>query len=210
MAESLRAPKLLAQLRRAVRVRQFSRRTEEAYAAWVRRFVRYHGMRHPAELGAADIEAFLADLAERRGLGSSSQTQALSALLFLYRAVLHQDIGAADIPRARGIGRVPVVLTREEVRALIAGLRGVPRLGRARSGFGGRRGARTGSPCSPGRRCRRWRSTSSAGAGSTSATSPGVVGWRRCRARSGGSRRGRPGSGGGSTCFRQRGGTGWR
>ncbi|HZW06338.1 MAG TPA: integron integrase [Phycisphaerales bacterium] len=128
MPESTSAPKLLAQVRRAVRVRQFSRRTEEAYAAWVRRFVRFHGMRHPAELGAREIERFLADLAERGGLGASSQTQALSALLFLYRAVLHRDLAVGDIPRARGIDRIPVVLTRDGVRLVVGAMRGVPRL----------------------------------------------------------------------------------
>ena len=122
------APKLLTQVRRAVRVRQFSRRTEEAYAAWVRRFVRYHGMRHPAELGAAEVERFLADLAERQGLGGSSQTQALSALLFLYRVVLRRELAVGEIPRAKGIVRIPVVLTRAEVRVVLDRLRGTPRL----------------------------------------------------------------------------------
>ncbi|HEU5039967.1 MAG TPA: integron integrase, partial [Gemmatimonadales bacterium] len=128
MPETPRAPKLLAQVRRAVRVRQFSRRTEEAYAGWIRRFIRYHGMRHPAELGAAEVERFLADLAERQGLGSSSQTQALSALLFLYRVVLRRELPAGEIPRAKGIARVPVVLTRTEVRQVLERLAGVPRL----------------------------------------------------------------------------------
>ena len=127
MSES-RRPTLLAQLRQAVRVRQFSRRTEEAYAGWVRRFVRFHGMRHPLELGAGDIEAFLGDLAERRELSGSSRTQALSALLFLYRNVLRRDIQVANLPRAKGIVRVPVVLTRDEVRRLLARMEGAPRL----------------------------------------------------------------------------------
>lgn len=127
MPETSRPPRLLTQVRRAARVRQFSRRTEEAYAAWVRRYVRFHGMRHPAELGAAEIEQFLAHLADR-GLGASSRTQALSALLFLYRVVLRRELPAAEIPRARGVSRVPVVLNREEVRGLLAGMRGAPRL----------------------------------------------------------------------------------
>ena len=122
------APKLLTQVRRAVRVRQFSRRTEQAYAAWVRRFVRYHGMRHPAELGAAEVERFLVDLAERQGLGGSSQTQALSALLFLYRVVLRRELAVGEIPRAKGIVRIPVVLSRAEVRGVLDRLRGMPRL----------------------------------------------------------------------------------
>jgi integron integrase len=128
MIEPNESPKLMAQFRRAIRLRQFSRRTEEAYAGWIRRFVRFHGLRHPAELGAAEIEQFLGDLAERRELAGSSQTQALSALLFLYRVVLRREIRVADIPRAKGIKRLPVVLTREEVRRLLGRLSGTPRL----------------------------------------------------------------------------------
>jgi site-specific recombinase XerD len=127
MPETCGPPRLITQVRRAVRVRQFSRRTEEAYVGWVRRYVRFHRMRHPAELGPAEIEQFLAHLADR-GLGASSRTQALSALLFLYRVVLRRELPAGEIPRARGISRVPVVLNREEVRRLLGGLSGAPRL----------------------------------------------------------------------------------
>ena len=116
------------QVRQAVRLRQYSRRTEEAYAGWIKRFVRYHGLRHPAELGAAEIEPFLAYLAEQRSLSESSLTQALSALLFLYRNVLHQDVAIGLVPRPKGVSRLPVVLTRDEVRALLARLEGTPRL----------------------------------------------------------------------------------
>jgi integron integrase len=118
----------MAQVRQAVQLRQYSRRTEEAYGHWIKRFIRFHGLRHPAELGAADIESFLAELAGQRSLGESSLAQALSALLFLYRHVLHQDVEVGRIPRAKGIGRVPVVLTRDEVRSLLARLEGTPRL----------------------------------------------------------------------------------
>ena len=118
----------MAEVRRAVRLRHFSPRTEEAYAAWIRRFVRYHGMRHPAELGAADNERFLGDLAVHQQLGSSSQTQALSALLFLYRVVLRRPVAVSALPRAKGVARLPVVLTRDEVRGLLARLGGVSRL----------------------------------------------------------------------------------
>ena len=121
-------PKLLAQVRQAVRMRQYSRRTEEAYANWIKRFVPYHGVRHPAELGAADIERFLADLADQRSLGESSLTQALSALLFLYRNMLHQDVSIGRIPRPKCPSRLPVVLGRDEVRCLLARLEGTPRL----------------------------------------------------------------------------------
>jgi integron integrase len=118
----------MAQVRQAVRLRQYSRRTEEAYAGWIKRYIRYHGLRHPTELGAADVERFLADLAEHRSLGESSLTQALSALLFLYRNVLHQDVAIGRIARPKGVKRLPVVLTRDEVRRLIARLEGTPRL----------------------------------------------------------------------------------
>ena len=118
----------MAQVRQAVRLRRYSRRTEEAYVRWIKHYVRYHGLRHPAELGAGEVERFLADLAERRSLSGSSLTQALSALLFLYRNVLGMDLPVGRIPRPKGVGRLPVVLTRDEVRLIIARLDGVPRL----------------------------------------------------------------------------------
>ena len=123
------APRLLRQVRQAARVHHYSPRTEEAYVAWVRRYVRYHGLRHPAELGASEVRAFLTALAERRKLSASSQTQALSALLFLYREVLGRELTqAGDIVRAKQPSRLPVVLSREEVRALLSRLPGSPRL----------------------------------------------------------------------------------
>ena len=79
---------LLDQLRTALRARHYSRRTEEAYCLWVRRFVRFHGLRHPAEMGEPEINAFLTHLAVAEHVSASTQTQALSALLFLYRHVL--------------------------------------------------------------------------------------------------------------------------
>ena len=128
MTESARPLRLMAQFRRAIRLRHFSPRTEEAYAGWIRRFVRFHGLRHPIELGAAEVEAFLGHLTEQRELAASSQAQARSALLFLYRVVLRCEARVADIPRAKSIGRVPVVLTRDEVRRLLARMAGTPRL----------------------------------------------------------------------------------
>jgi integrase len=125
----VRRPKLLRQLRLALRVRHYSARTEEAYVAWVRRYVRFHGLRHPGELGRDEIRQFLTALADRAKLSASSQTQALSALIFLYREVLNVDPGViGDIVRAKQPGRLPVVLSREEVRALLDGLHGVPRV----------------------------------------------------------------------------------
>jgi integron integrase len=123
------APKLLAEVRRAVRVRHYSPRTEESYVAWVRRFVRFHGMRHPRELGAADVTRFLASLAEVGRLSASSQTQALSALLFLYRDVLHRQLEPlGEVVRAKQPVRLPVVLDRDEVRTLLSRLSGTPKL----------------------------------------------------------------------------------
>jgi integron integrase len=122
-------PKLLQQLRRAVRLRHYSLRTEEAYVAWVRRFVRFHGLRHPTELGAVEVTEFLAALAERGQLSASSQTQALSALLFLYRDVLQRDLGElGPVVRAKQPSRLPVVLNRDEVRKLLSRLGGAPRI----------------------------------------------------------------------------------
>jgi integron integrase len=125
----LPAPRLLHQVRQAVRVRHYSARTEETYVAWVRRFVRFNAMRHPVELGASDINRFVTALAESGKLSASTQTQALSALLFLYRHVLRADVGdLGAIARAKGPVRLPVVLARDEVAALLARLTGAPRL----------------------------------------------------------------------------------
>lgn len=122
-------PRLLDRVRDAVRARHYSRRTEEAYTAWIRRFILFHGKRHPAEMGAAEITRFLTALAVDRRVAASTQNQALSALLFLYRDVLRQEIPwLEDVVRARRARRLPVVLTRDETRAVLDHLRGVPRL----------------------------------------------------------------------------------
>ena len=118
-------PRLLDLVREALRVRHRSRRTEDAYVHWIRRFIVYHRRRHPRELGAPEIRAFLAALVEQR-VSASTSNQALSALLFLYRHVLGRDLGRLDdIPRGRLPERLPVVLTRDEVRRLLAELSGV-------------------------------------------------------------------------------------
>lgn len=123
------APKLLVQVRQAVRLRHYSPRTEESYVGWIRRYIRFHGMRHPRELGAAEVTRFLTALAERGRLSASSQTQALSALLFLYRDVLRRELDpVGEIARAKQPVRLPVVLDREEVRLLLGRLVGLPRL----------------------------------------------------------------------------------
>ena len=120
---------LIGALRRAIRLRHYSRRTEQAYASWVRRFVNYHEGRHPRELCESDVGAFLTDLAVKRRISPSTQNQALHALLFLYREVLGQRVGGLDgFVRAKRAVRLPVVLTRDEVRDVLCLLEGVPRL----------------------------------------------------------------------------------
>lgn len=122
-------PRLLDELRRALRVRHRSPRTEEAYVHWVRRFIRFHGMRHPRDLGPAETTAFLTDLAVEFRVSASTQGQALSALLFLYRHVLHQPLTWLDqVERARKPVRLPVVLSRRDVSSLLANLHGIPSL----------------------------------------------------------------------------------
>jgi integron integrase len=123
------APRLLDRLRAALRVRHYSVRTEEAYVAWVRRFILFHNKRHPLEMGSAEINAFLTHLAVAGRVGASTQNQASCALLFLYRKVLDVDPGRlAGVVRANRPKRLPVVLSREEVRRLLAELPGTYRL----------------------------------------------------------------------------------
>lgn len=113
-------------MRGAVRLRHYSRRTEEAYTYWVRRFVLHHGKRHPNELGTDHVASFLAWLAVSEHVSASTQNQALSALLFLYREVIRKELGDLPaIPRAKQPERVPVVLARKEVARLLSHLDGV-------------------------------------------------------------------------------------
>ncbi len=121
--------RLLDRVREALRTRHYSRRTEETYVAWIRRYILFHGKRHPAEMGAAEITRFLTSLAVDGKVAASTQNQALSALLFLYREVLELDVPWLDgVVRAKRPQRLPVVLTRDEVRAVLQRLDGVPRL----------------------------------------------------------------------------------
>src|SRR5207247_4351075 len=124
-------PKLLTRLRSAVRARHYSARTEESYVGWVRRFVRFHDKRHPATLGEAEVQQFVVYLAERAQVSASTQNQAVAALLFLYEVVLGRPLrlSPTEVVRAKEPRRVPVVLSREEVRAVLAELRGTARLG---------------------------------------------------------------------------------
>jgi integron integrase len=119
-------PKLLEQVRLAIRSRHYSPKTERAYAGWVKRFVLFHGRRHPAEMGEKEVTQFLSALATRDRVSASTQNQALSALLFLYREVLGWDLDWLDgLVRAKRPQRLPVVLTRAEVGSVLRNLRGV-------------------------------------------------------------------------------------
>ncbi len=113
-------PKLLDQMRASLRLRHYSLRTEQQYLQWVRRFILFHGKRHPQTMGATEVEAFLSHLAVDGEVAASTQNQALSALLFLYREVLQQDLPwMTQVVRAKRPARLPVVLTEREVLAIL-------------------------------------------------------------------------------------------
>lgn len=118
-------PKLLDRLREALRSRHYSRRTEQTYCMWLKRFIYFHNVRHPDEMGESEINAFLTHLAVKERVTASTQNQALSALLFLYRHVLGREIGdLGEVIRARKPKRVPVVMTREEIKVVLGHLQG--------------------------------------------------------------------------------------
>ncbi len=120
-----RPPRLLERVRSAMRARAMSPATEDVYTRWIVRFIRFHQLRHPEQLGAAEVTAFLSDLAVRRRVSASTQNQALSALLFLYGEVLQVDLPwLHNLVRARRPARLPVVLRREEVRAILERMEG--------------------------------------------------------------------------------------
>ena len=106
-------------MRTAIRVRHYSRFTEKAYVYWIRFYIRYHKLRHPAEMREPEVEAFLGFLAEKRNVSASTQNQALNALVFLYKAVLDQPLGEFSAPRAKRPRRLPVVLAREEILRIL-------------------------------------------------------------------------------------------
>lgn len=125
LGRSGHGPKLLRRLREALRSRHYSPRTEEAYCHWVRRFVYFHNVRNPAEMSEPEINAFLTHLAVKEKVSASTQNQALSAILFLYRHVLGYRVGdLGGVIRARRPRRLPVVLGRGEVRSVLANLAG--------------------------------------------------------------------------------------
>jgi len=119
------APRLLARVSEAIRRRYYSRRTEQAYVHWIKRFIYFHGKRHPRDIGEAEVTAFLNDLAAVRKVAGGTQNQALSALLFLYKEVLGQELPWLDgLQRAKRPPRLPAVLTRAEAERLLAQLTG--------------------------------------------------------------------------------------
>ena len=122
-------PKLLAQVREALRARHYSKRTEASYTVWIKRFIFFHHKRHPAEMAEAEVNRFLTYLATQEKVSASTQNQALAALLFLYRYVIGHPLGElGEVIRARKSKRLPVVLTREEVKAALSKLSGDQRL----------------------------------------------------------------------------------
>src|SRR5207253_368961 len=121
--------KLLDQVRDVMRLKHYSLRTERTYCDWIERFIRFHEMRHPRDMGEAEMSAFLTHLARDGEIAASTQNQALSSLLFLYKDVLKQEIGWLEgVERAKKPVRLPVVLTRDEVRKIFAHLHGTTRL----------------------------------------------------------------------------------
>lgn len=135
---SSRPPKLLDRVREAIRVRHYSVRTERVYVHWIKRYIFFHKVRHPVEMGAEEVRSFLSHLAVDQGLSASSQNQALNALVFLYKLVLEKDVGWVEgIVRAKRPTRMPVVLTHDEVGRLLAQLDGrVALIGRLLYGSG--------------------------------------------------------------------------
>lgn len=118
-------PRLRERLHEAIRRRNYSRRTEQTYWFWIRWFIRRNGVRHPAQMGAAEVEAFLSWLATERNVAAATQNQALSALLFLYKELLGQDLPwFKDLVRAKRPVRKPVVLSRAEAQRLLAQMQG--------------------------------------------------------------------------------------
>jgi site-specific recombinase XerD len=113
------AMKLEDQIRETMRFKHYSVRTEESYVGWYRRFVRFHGLRHPGEMGAAEVEAFLTDLAVNKNGVAATQNQALNALVFLFKEVLEKEFAGVDALRAKQAKRLPVVLSVEETRKLL-------------------------------------------------------------------------------------------
>jgi integrase len=136
---------LLDRVRDKIRLKHYSLRTEQAYVDWIKRFILHHGKRHPGDMGAAEVEAFLTHLAVAGKVAASTQNQAKSALLFLYREVLESELPWLDgIESAKAPKRLPVVLTVAEVQAVLSRLSGTlgAGAGAARARCGGWRASR--------------------------------------------------------------------
>ncbi len=128
-APAAQPPKVLDRVRSAIRARHYSLRTEEAYVGWVRRFILFHNKRHPAEMGELEVNQFLTHLAVAENVSASTQNQALSGLLFFYQEVLGRDLDRIEgVVRAKKPVRLPVVLTRGEVREELGAMTGPPKL----------------------------------------------------------------------------------
>ena len=127
--DGLHKPKFLDEVRRALRLRHYSIRTEKTYLDWIRRFILFHGKRHPTEMAEPEVSAFLTHLAADRNVAASTQNQALNALLFLYQQFLQRKLGFLDnVERAKRPAKLPVVLTKAEAQAVIGQLSGSYRL----------------------------------------------------------------------------------
>ncbi|MBI2502300.1 MAG: integron integrase [Candidatus Latescibacteria bacterium] len=123
------AKKLLDQVREVIQLKHYSRKTEKSYVGWIKRFILFHGKRHPREMGKAEIEAYLTYLAQDRKVATATQNQAFNAILFLYRNVLQVELdGAIDAVRARRPARLPTVLTRGEVHVVLDAVSGPQQL----------------------------------------------------------------------------------
>ena len=118
-------PKLLEQVRQRIRTKHYSIRTEQAYVAWIKRFILFHNKRHPAEMAEKEINAFLTQLAVKENVAASTQNQALCAILFLYRYVLEKEIGELDLVWAKKPKRLPEVFTPSEAQAVSSYMEGV-------------------------------------------------------------------------------------
>jgi integron integrase len=128
MASPQRSPGLIQRYREELQARHYARRTVATYEQWLRRFLRFHQRRHPREMGSAEVNAFLTHLAVEGQVSASTQNQALSALLFLYRELLERDLDLEGVIRARRRPRLPVVMSVAEVRAVLERLDGVEAL----------------------------------------------------------------------------------
>ena len=128
MTRTNRPPGLIQRYREELQTRHYARRTVKTYEQWLRRFLRFHGMRHPREMGSTEVNAFLSHLAVNEQVSASTQNQALAALLFLYRNLLERELELDGVVRARTRQRLPVVLSEAEVRAVRQQLEGEPAL----------------------------------------------------------------------------------